>query len=198
MTGNEKVEKEKVVGSTPETRALQDEFTKEFVTSQEEVQEGYYQFKSRTDGYTMLFPKEGKISKSSFESNKDIFETYTFGENVTEDNLAFYYKIIYDANMLTKEVQPYLNSLSRYAGYEGEYETFEHEGKTYYYAEDITEAEGNKAYDYFSFIISNESNQAVTFFSSSSCKDFNQSCNPEQSHIKDKFLMMMKSVDFLD
>ncbi|NRG46220.1 hypothetical protein HRF87_15845 [Bacillus sp. CRN 9] len=186
-----------MTGNAPETRALQDEFTKEFVTSQEEVQEGYYQFKSRTDGYTMLFPKEGKVSNASYEKNENLYESLSFGENKQDENLAFYYMITYEDRSITNEIESNLSLLSSYANYERDYEEFEVNDITFYYAEDIYEVEGNKAYNYFTYIKSNNSDQAVRFFARSSCKDFDKKCNPEQEFIKDKFQMMMKSVSFL-
>lgn len=198
MTGNEKVEKEKVVGSAPETRALQDEFTKEFLTSGEEVQEGYYQFKSKTDGFTMLFPKDGEVSSASYERNENLYESFSFGENKEDENLAFYYMVTYEDRPITNDVDANLSLLSSYANYEGDYEEFEENGHTFYYAEDVYEVDGDKAYNYFTYIKSNNSDQAVRFFARSSCKDFAEECSPEQDSIKDKFLMMMKSVSFLE
>ncbi|MTH55074.1 hypothetical protein GKZ89_16845 [Bacillus mangrovi] len=46
-----------------ETPALKDEFTKEDLTSAKEVEKGFYEFKSKTGGYTMLLPVEAVISK---------------------------------------------------------------------------------------------------------------------------------------
>ncbi|MGM9949956.1 MAG: hypothetical protein ACI33P_07500 [Lysinibacillus sp.] len=36
--------------------ALQDDFTKEFIPSTEEAEEGYYTFESGVGGYTTLYP----------------------------------------------------------------------------------------------------------------------------------------------
>jgi len=44
----------------PDTIAFQDEFTREFIKSPEEVEDGYYLFESKTGGYTMLFPVNAK------------------------------------------------------------------------------------------------------------------------------------------
>ncbi|MDQ0273320.1 hypothetical protein [Cytobacillus purgationiresistens] len=108
----------------PGTRAYQDEFTREFLQSPEEIEEGFYQFKSKTEGYTMWFPKDAKVSEAGFESNQDVFETFSFGEQVKKENLSFYYKITYNQNVLTDDSEIYLESLSSYAGFDGNYETF--------------------------------------------------------------------------
>src|SRR5690625_7923114 len=49
----------------PDTIAMQDEFTREFMSSAEEEEEGYYLFESKTGGYTMLYPVNSKQSKMS-------------------------------------------------------------------------------------------------------------------------------------
>ncbi|OHR73236.1 hypothetical protein HMPREF3291_20040 [Bacillus sp. HMSC76G11] len=64
--------KEKENGKTdastmPETEAIIDEFTREFMASSKEVEEGYYTFQSKTKGYTMLFPENAKISSGDYE-----------------------------------------------------------------------------------------------------------------------------------
>ncbi|KPB04291.1 hypothetical protein AAV98_12875, partial [Bacillus sp. CHD6a] len=51
----------------PDTVAFQDEFTKDFLQSSEEVVEGHYLFKSRTDGYTVLFPVNASMDKAVYE-----------------------------------------------------------------------------------------------------------------------------------
>ncbi|MDL4840514.1 hypothetical protein QQS35_08660, partial [Aquibacillus sp. LR5S19] len=50
----------------PETKAFQDEFTREFMDSTEEVKDGYYLFRSKTDGYTMLFPENAEMDSGGF------------------------------------------------------------------------------------------------------------------------------------
>ena len=82
-------EKTKRHNLSPETSAFKDDFTREFMVSTEEVQEGYYQFKSKTEGYTMLFPVNAKVGALAFGLNQDVFETYSFGEQVKEKNLAY-------------------------------------------------------------------------------------------------------------
>lgn len=133
----------------PETPAFQDDFTREFMDSTEEVQEGFYRFKSKTEGYSMLFPVNAKMSAVAYGLDQDIFESYSFGEQVKWENLAFYYKMTYENKPVTKHIDINLKSLSRYAGYEGDYNTFEYKDKTYYYATDVYRIEEGTSYNYF-------------------------------------------------
>src|SRR3954468_8323256 len=80
-TSQEKEEqKASAVMKDIETIAFKDDFTSKFMDSKEEVQAGYYRLKSMTEGYTMLFPINAKVSKEDFTVNSDAFETYRFNE----------------------------------------------------------------------------------------------------------------------
>ena len=182
----------------PETPAFKDDFTREFIDSTEEVQEGYYQFKSKTEGYTMLFPVNAKVAAVAYGLNQDVFETYSFGEQVKEKNLAFYYKMTYENKPMTKHIDINLKSLSRYAGYDGEYEKFEHAGKTYYYATDVSKDGEITYYSYLNYIKSNKSDKALSYFVDSTCADNSGNCKMDPKELEERFLIMMKSVDFLD
>jgi hypothetical protein len=199
---NTSVEEEEKTEATiqlwPETPAFKDDFTRGFMDSTEEVQDGYYRFKSKTDGYKMLFPINAKVSAAGFELNQDVFETYSFGEQVKDENLAYYYKMTYENRPITNNIDVNLDLLSTYAGYEGEYEKFEHAGKTYYYATDVSKDEEITYYSYLSYIKSNNSDKALSYFVDSTCADNSGNCKQEPEKLEEQFLMMMKSVDFLE
>ncbi|WHY78025.1 hypothetical protein QNH20_02320 [Neobacillus sp. WH10] len=180
----------------PNTRAFQDEFTREFIESPKEVQEGYYRFKSRTGGYSMLYPKNAVVSDAGYEKNKDFFETLSFGEQVKEENLSFYYKMTFEDRTKTNDIDINLTLLSEYAGYEGEYETFEHDGKTYYYAKDTSTEDKVTYYSFFSYIKPKNSDKALSFFVDSTCTKQSKKCNLKPEELEEKFLSMMKSVNF--
>lgn len=182
----------------PETAAFKDGFTKEFMDSTEEVKDGYYRFKSKTEGYTMLFPVNAKVDPVGFERNEDVFETYSFGEQVKEKNLAYYNRITYQNSLIAKDIGFNLESLSEYAGYVGDYNTFEYKDKTYYYATDIYRIEEGTNYKYFAYIKSNKSDMSLEYFASSTCLSESQKCNAGSKEIEERFLMLMKSVDFLE
>lgn len=182
----------------PETPAFKDDFTREFMNSTEEVQEGYYRFKSKTDGYTMLFPVNAKMSALEYGLDQDIFESFSFGEQVKGENLAFYYKMTYEDKPITKNIDINLKSLSRYAGYDGDYNTFEYKNKTYYYATDVSKDGETTYYSYLSYIKSNKSDKALSYFVDSTCADNSGNCKMNPKELEEKFLIMMKSVDFLE
>src|SRR5690625_3613154 len=74
----------------PDTIAMQDDFTREFMASAEEEEEGYYLFESKTGGYTMLYPINSKQSKMYYEETNDSFETLQFGEGKESSDVPFF------------------------------------------------------------------------------------------------------------
>ena len=77
----------------PDVRALQDEFTRSFIESTEEVEPGYYSFLSGTKRYRMLFPKEGAIHEG-YGVKDDQFEGFlmsTINDNGTDSQIKINY-----------------------------------------------------------------------------------------------------------
>ena len=75
-----------------------------------------------------------KYLRRIYALNSDVFESFRFNEEVSKENLVYDYKITYENRPITSDVELNLALLSNDVGYEGNYEQFDHEGKTYYYA----------------------------------------------------------------
>ncbi len=88
-TDPEKVDIEKL----PNVKAFEDEFTKGFIQSINETEEGFYPFLSETDAYSMNFPQEGVIDERGYYV-QDGTEKYSIGlkdNNVsTRINIKYY------------------------------------------------------------------------------------------------------------
>src|SRR5699024_5796917 len=59
----------------PDVIAFQDDFTREFMSSLEEVEDGYYLFESKTGGDTMMYPENATMNQTYYQKNKGTFET---------------------------------------------------------------------------------------------------------------------------
>ncbi|OIK08821.1 hypothetical protein [Bacillus sp. MUM 13] len=70
---------EKKEEELPKTRAFQNAFTRGFIASTDEVENGYYAFTSKTGHYTMLFPEDGSISKQSYSNEESKTESFLAG-----------------------------------------------------------------------------------------------------------------------
>jgi len=71
MSNEELLPKDMNPADLPEGRAFEDEFTRSFLQSTEEIMPGYYPFLAMNGKYTMGFPKEGLITKPDYSSKEN-------------------------------------------------------------------------------------------------------------------------------
>ncbi|MDL4840513.1 hypothetical protein [Aquibacillus rhizosphaerae] len=182
----------------PETKAFQDEYTREFMDSVEEVKDGYYLFRSKTEGYTMLFPENAEVSKMFYERNKDFFENLTFVDYSREENYNHRSDVMYSPYG-EKDIDINLESLSTKGGYSGDYQEIEEKNTRIYFAKEqkMYEEEGRKrtVYSFFSYIVPKGGSVGIEYIYSSFCYD-EETCNIDPEVEEDKALMLMKSVQF--
>ncbi|WP_203289226.1 hypothetical protein [Metabacillus sp. cB07] len=188
--GNERINQE----SLPETRAFKDEFTREFMKSTEETEEGYYTFKSKTKGYTMLFPINAEISTMDYEQIKSSYEALSYSEKVDKENISYFMTVNFEDSSDTDDIQINLGILSDVSGYEGGYKEYTSGKKTIYFGEKRNEEDGY--YSYVAYITSDESNKAVSLNYHSRCLDKGTSCELPGPEEKEKIKKIVESVEF--
>ena len=86
--------------------------------------------------------------------------------------------------------------LSSDVGYEGNYEQFDHEEKTYYYAKLVKKDKKVITYRYFSYIKSTQSDKAISYVMSFVEDDSSENRKPKPEKLEEKFLNMIKSIHF--
>src|SRR5690606_26543949 len=96
----------------PNVVAFQDDFTREFMASTEEVEEGYYLFKSKTGGYTMLYPENAKMDEIYYEMSGEAFEAIHFSVEKDDSDYFYYVRSIYEAGKRAGDVKALLTLLS--------------------------------------------------------------------------------------
>ena len=180
----------------PDTIAYKDDFTRKYLNSNKEIIKGFYSFKSMTKGYTMQFPVNAKVSQEGLALNSDVFESFRFSEENSTGNPVYNYKITYENRPITSEVELNLALLSNDVGYKGNYEQFDHEGKTYNYAKTVQKDEKGITYRYFSYIKSIQSDKAISYVMSFTEGDSSENGKPKPEELEGKFLNMIKSIDF--
>src|SRR5690625_3957639 len=74
----------------PDTIAMQDDFTRDFMASAEEEEEGYYLFESKTGGYTMLYPVNSKLDDIYYQKRHDSYEALHFGASKERSDVTCY------------------------------------------------------------------------------------------------------------
>ncbi|WP_121661811.1 hypothetical protein [Metabacillus litoralis] len=185
----------------PNTAAFQDEFTRSLLDSPKEVKEGYYLFKSKTGGYSMLWPKNATTDGPPFyQRNKNGFEKILFSEIDEEENYNYAFSTTY-TTYGESLIGTSLNMLSASVGYNGQYEIIQTDKTIIYYAklEDKigTENEMVTSYNYFSYIVSKDSKKGIEYIFTANCfAELNSVCNIDPKVEEEKALIQMKNVTF--
>ncbi|WP_203289224.1 hypothetical protein [Metabacillus sp. cB07] len=180
--------------SMPETEAFKDEFTREFIKSTEETEEGYYTFESKTKGYTILFPKDAIVSTGDYEAVKDQFESLSFGEKRIDEKISYFIKLSYEDNSSTGDIDTKLELLSNGAEYKGEYKKAV-QGDYMIYSSDAG-PKNPEYYYYLAYIKSAASDQAVRFTYFSNCIVEEKSCELITEKGKNRINKILNSIEF--
>src|SRR5690625_2637212 len=150
----------------PDVIAFQDDFTREFMSSLEEVEDGYYLFESKTGGYTMMYPENAKMNQGYFERNGNTFEIIRYGEGEATNEFLYYTTFTFEEGKRTEEPESLLRLLSSSVNYDGDYEDINYDDKIIYFAtmQFVTDTESNSSTDrLFGLVKSKSSSQAVSF-----------------------------------
>src|SRR5690625_36132 len=91
----------------PDAIAMQDDFTRGFMASTEEEEEGYYLFESKTGGYTMLYPDNSNLGQIYYEKVNDSFETLHFGESKERSKVTYFIKTKKNQSNETNDIELY-------------------------------------------------------------------------------------------
>ena len=105
------------------------------------------------------------------------------------------YKVTYENRPITSKIELNLALISNDVGYEGKYEQFDHEGKTYYYAKIVKKDKKVITYRYFSYIKSNQSDKAISYVMSFVEDESSENGKPKPEKLEEKFLNMIKSIN---
>jgi hypothetical protein len=186
----------------PDTVAFQDEFTRKFMVSPKEVKKGYYLFRSRTGGFTMLFPKDAKVNNGFYEKHDKYFESSVIAGVREHENILYTVDLIYENKPIMNDIDInlFLLSSGAYADYDGKYTKIESDEKTIYFAKkenDISvDNKKNIEHLFFGFVKSNHSHQGVLFIYGVKCDDVTQSCQIDVNKEEELAKMLMKSIEF--
>ncbi|WP_454098310.1 hypothetical protein [Metabacillus sp. SLBN-84] len=180
--------------SIPETEAFKDEFTREFIKSTEETEEGYYTFESKTKGYTILFPRSAVVSTGDYEAVKDQFESLSFGEKQIDEKISYFIKLSYEDNSSTRDIDTKLELLSNGVEYKGEYKKAV-QGDYMIYSSDAG-LKYPEYYYYLAYIKSAASDQAIRFTYFSNCIVEEKSCELITEKGKNRINKILNSIEF--
>ncbi|AZB41860.1 hypothetical protein CEF21_05825 [Bacillus sp. FJAT-42376] len=180
----------------PDTAAMKDEFTRSYLTSSKEVEKGFYRFKSKTGGYTMLFPVDAVISDGfGNEIHGDYYEAIIYGAE--RDDAPIMVDSTYENKNITKNTEVNLDLLSSTIGYEGNYQEMKDTKLAIYFAQNSFDVQDTISFNYFAYIKSQHSTQAIQFIYGVSCQKADKKCLSATHTFETTAMKIIKSVNFI-
>src|SRR5690625_3030569 len=95
----------------PDVHAFNDTFTRDFLQSTEETEEGFYPFLSKTKKYKMDFPAGGVIDNRMYSVKENVHEEVTIS---IEDDTGFGMNVIYYRSEERRVGKEYMHMRARY------------------------------------------------------------------------------------
>ncbi|USY53368.1 hypothetical protein NIZ91_11420 [Bacillus sp. 1780r2a1] len=181
----------------PNTRALQDEFTREMIKSTKETEKGYYTLESKTGVYEMLFPTGGEIDGIGYTRKSESSEAFLAGilyNDKTEAQLSVRYTTVLsnDETGIGYAKELLTNSI----GEDMTFNRIDGKGKVTYVAPFKKKETGS--YGYGAYIHPDEGWGGVEIIYTGSCMDDPKSCGPEEEEFKKRAYKLISSVKFLN
>lgn len=177
---------------SPDVRAFNDHFTKNFLHTSKSSLEGYYVFESATGNYTMDFPAEGIIGEESYSIRDKESESFQVGiEN--DDGTASSLSLRYDKYKKEENYETYLENIKQ--SMELSDITFEEasiDGQTFYigYYE-----RKNGQFGYAAYIQNNHSSGGITVINMNICEADHECSNVKDTR-KEEIVKWIKSIHF--
>ncbi|WP_210607944.1 hypothetical protein [Priestia flexa] len=188
---------EVAVEELPNTRALQDEFTRDMIKSTKETEKGYYTLVSQTGEYEMLFPAGGEISSGSYSKNQGVNETFMAGV-LYDDKTQARIKVQYNQEQSNDEtgITYAQKFLKKNLGIEDEFKRIEKNGTTTYLAPfKLTKG----YYGYGAYIFDASWNTGgIEFIYTTKCNDTDSTCSPDDKRVINEVEKLISSVRFIE
>ncbi|WP_226638900.1 hypothetical protein [Priestia flexa] len=181
----------------PNTRALQDEFTREMIKSTKETEKGYYTLESKTGVYEMLFPTGGEIDGIGYTRKGESSEAFLVGilyNDKTEAQLSVKY-----TNVLSNDetgIGYAKELLTNSIGEDMKFEQIDGKGKVTYVAPFKRKETGS--YGYGAYVNPDEGWGGVEIIYSTRCTDKTKPCDPQEETFKERAYKLISSVEFLN
>ncbi|MBY6087353.1 hypothetical protein [Priestia flexa] len=181
----------------PNTKALQDEFTRDMIKSTKETEKGYYTLESKTGVYEMLFPTGGGIDGIGYTRDGENGESFLAGilyNDKTEAQLSVKY-----TNVLSNDetgIGYAKELLTNSIGEDMKFEQIDGKGKVTYVAPFKRKETGS--YGYGAYVHPDEGWGGVEIIYSTRCTDKTKPCDPQEEMFKKRAYKLISSVEFLN
>jgi len=196
MSNEELLPKDMNPADLPEGRAFEDEFTRSFLQSTEEIMPGYYPFLSMNGKYTMGFPREGLTSKIAYPSreNQESLSVTIWEAN---SDIVGHMKVNYYGFLNPGFEESKLSTLETIIENKLKFEQIQEEGQTLYvsfFQEKEVPDDFEESYGYAGYLQNNKGAEGIYLIYTSSCK---ANCEElKEADLKQAY-EWMKSVKFI-
>jgi len=181
-------------GELPNTRAFQDDFTRQFIKSSKETETNYYTLQSKTNQYEMLFPKNGVIDEMGYSHQKNDYEYLLIGFKLSQDRENSL-KVTYRKNRITEDegVTYILESLKNDVHITEDFQKY-HLGDQVLYVAPYKMKTGSFGYVGYIHPINGIGGVEMNLYQQ--CYASKQPCDSNDDLVKQTSLHIMKSVHF--
>lgn len=181
----------------PKSAAVKDENTKKQLTSMKETKPGYYTFQSKTKDYQMLISTNATVNQDAYEKRENAYENLELVDARKNENKVYLRRFVYQNKPLTQYMDALLETLSATVGYKGSYEKQQKGNITYYIGKDVQPLNNQTGYAFLGYAKDNKSDKAVEFTYIISSKTTDKLDQVNLKEEKNKFLLELKSVQFI-
>lgn len=180
----------------PDGRAFEDEFTRSFLQSTEEVMPGYYPFLSGNGLFTMAFPKEGLMGEGGYACKEGDQESigisvWKEGANISADIQINYYSFL-----LSNDSEEFgKRNLQKRFNMDLDFEEIKKEGQTLYISYFEKESDTTESiYGYAGYLQNNKERGGIFLIYTSYC---DRNCEEEKEADLKQAYDWMQSVTFI-
>ncbi|WP_332651682.1 hypothetical protein, partial [Lysinibacillus sp. 54212] len=183
------------------TAALQDDFTKEFIPSSKETEEGYYTFESGVGGYTMLFPINAVMDQTYYQYRDQEYEAIFFGEGREEENNGYSVVGHFEDRKITRLIDSNLDLMigSKKLITTEDFEKYTIRDNDIYFAEykhNIDDDKNGYNLNFLGYIKSRTSDKAIRLTYSSTCLSKTEECHLDLAQERERAKKIFHSVRF--
>ncbi|MGG1686793.1 hypothetical protein [Pseudalkalibacillus sp. NRS-1564] len=182
ITNPEKVSTEDL----PDTRAMQDEFTRSFLKSTEEVEDGYYSFVSGINRYEMNFPKSGVIGEKGYSKDEG-FEQLSIGIESSSYNIGITSEYI--SHLKKDNLETNISLLGSIAE-DVDFQQIDNDTADLHYGK----FNRKDNYGYLAYVQNSRDTGGILISYYIQCLETNNSCKDNSK--EDEFLQWLKSIKF--
>lgn len=184
----------------PDVPAFQDEFTRQFMGSIDEIEDEFYLFQSKTGKYTMMYPANAKMQRPYYGFTGENYEKLRYAGGDEEVTGATYtVDLSFKHNKDTIRLSTHLSVVSMGVRYDGDFEKIETDDTDIYFAKNTLPEDGKtiSAYNFFGVVKSKESNKTLNYLYMVYCEDKTENgCAYDTEAIEAHVKKLMKSVTF--